>query len=151
MKKGGAVLVIIGGSVGLIQAIPSILFGAIGLRLDTDYSGLSFTMGWIALLFSLALVVFGSFVIRASKLKTAEYCLYSSVIAVLLATGVFVTILITAIDPSEGNFSAEEYGILWSSGWYIATFLVFGVVGSILAKIGIRSAEFQPNKSIPED
>lgn len=150
MKKGGAVLIIIGGSIGLIQAITLILTGAIGLRLGEDYSGLSFTMGWIGLLFSLSLVLLGSFVIRTSELKNAEYSLWSSIIAVLLATGVFVTILITAIDPDNGSFTSNAWAILWSSGWYVGTFLVFGVVGSILARFGIKLEEFEPNKSIHE-
>lgn len=150
MKKGGAVLLIIGGSIGLIQAITLILGGAIGLRLGEDYSGLSFIMRWVGLLFSLTLVILGSFVFRTSELENAEYSLCSSIIAVLLATGVFVTILITAIEPDDDDwtFRLNAMGILLSSGWYIGTFLVFGVVGSILAKFGIKLQEPEPNKSI---
>lgn len=148
MKKGGAVLLIIGGSIGLIQAITLILGGAIGLRLGEDYSGLSFIMGWVGLLFSLSLVILGSFVIRTSELKNTEYSLCISIVAVLLAAGVFVTILITAIEPDDRNFSSNASGILWSSGWYIGTFLIFGVVGSILTTFGIKSQGFEPNKSM---
>ncbi len=150
MKKGGAVLIIIGGSIGIIEAITLILGGAINLRLGEDYSGLLFIMGWVGLLCSLSLVILGSFVIRTSELKNTKYSLCISIIAVLLAAGVFVTILITDIEPDNGSVSFNAIGILWASGWYIGTFLVFGVVGSILATFGITLQESEPKESMDE-
>lgn len=134
MKKGGAILTIIGGSIGIIAAITLILSGAVGLRLSEEYSGLAFVMGWIGLLFSLALVILGSFVIRTSELKHSKYSLTISILAVLLAAGVFVSVLLTAYDLTSLNTG----GILWWSGCYIIIFLVFGVIGSILATFGIK-------------
>jgi len=150
MKKGGAVLIIIGGSIGIIEAITLILGGAINLRLGEDYSGLLFIMGWVGLLCSLSLVILGSFVIRTSELKNTKYSLCISIIAVLLAAGVFVTILITDIEPDNRSVSFNAIGILWASGWYIGTFLVFGVVGSILATFGITLQESEPKESMDE-
>ena len=148
MKKGGGVLSIIGGSAGIIESITLILTAAIGLRFGTEFSALSFSMGWVGLIFSLALVLLGALVLRSSKRAHALQSLVCASVGVFLAVCVFVPMLLFGPlnEPQDSTFfasryTAEVYGVLWSSGWYIGIFLVFGVVGGVLSTIGTRTPE----------
>ncbi|MCY4142451.1 MAG: hypothetical protein OXG08_02015 [Gammaproteobacteria bacterium] len=154
MKKGGGVLSVIGGAVGIVESVILILGAAIGLRFGDAYSALSFVMGWVGLVFSLALVLLGSLVLRSSQRWYGLMSLACACVGVLLASGVFVTILLTGpttkgislMRSGSTTYTSEALGVLWSSGWYIGIFLVLGVVGGVLATLGTTTRNQELNE-----
>lgn len=146
MKKGGGVLTIIGGAIGIVESVGLILSAAIGLRFSAEFSALSFTMGWVGLVFSLALVLFGSLVLRSSRRMHALLSLVCACGGVLLAASVFVPMLIFGPLQEQDyttigrTYTSGAVGVLWASGWYIGIFFVLGVVGGILATLGTQAA-----------
>lgn len=156
MKKGGGVLTIIGGTIGIVESVGLILVSAVGLRFGSEFSALSFIMGWVGMVFSLALVLLGSLVLRSAGRVYALLCLGCASLGVLLATCVFVPMLIFGPLAERGSATAltrytpEAFGVLWSSGWYIGIFLVLGVVGGVLATLGTSTPERTPDESQDE-
>ncbi len=160
MKKAGGVLTIIGGAVGIFESVFVILTAAIGMRWDTDYSILSFVMGWVGLVFSLALVLLGSLFLKSSMRVHAIQSLVCAIVGVLLATCVFVPMLLFGAMYDQNTprntllvpvaYTPHTFGVLWWSGWYIGIFLVLGVVGGILATIGTPKLEPAPDDATNE-
>ncbi len=157
MKKAGGVLAIIGGTVGIVESVALILSAAIGMRFDSEYSILNFVMGWVGLVFSLALVLLGSLFLKSSKRLHALQSLVCASIGVILATCVFVPMMLFGStydqNPSRlisTGYTLQTIGVLWASGWYIGIFLVLGVVGGILATIGTPKLEPAPDDATSE-
>lgn len=143
MKKGGAVLTVIGGVAGVVQSVACILSSAVDIRLGGEYSVLLFIMGWVGLILSMILLVLGAFIFKNSK---RIHCLMSvacSLTAVVLACIIYFYFVISTpieqIDSSLGVIfvQSEVVTVLWTAGWYIAIFFVLGLVGGIMTMIGI--------------
>ena len=149
MKRSGAVLIILGGAIGLIESIILILGASLGIRIGTDFSVLSFVMGLGGLMFSVALVLLGAYVLKTSARRYGMLALVCSAVAVMLAMWIFVTILIFEVHPGQDAFSSPAHGILWSSGWYIGIFLVLGIVGGVLAMFGTAPLDSSHDKVTP--
>lgn len=113
-------------------------------------------MGWVGMVFSLALVLLGSLVLRSARRVYALLSLGCASLGVLLATCVFVPMLIFGPLAEGGSatsltrYTSEAFGVLWSSGWYIGIFLVLGVVGGVLATLGTTTPEPTPDESQDE-
>lgn len=156
MRKGGSVLVVIGGVAGIVESVTCILSSAIGIRLNEDYSVLTFVMGCVGIVFSLALVVYGSLVFKKPSKKYLWISLASSGIGTVLASAIFVYFLIvgpieyTTSGIRESSFDSGVVGVLWTAGWYIAIFLILGIVGGLMTLIGITNDEQVPTESTPE-
>ena len=152
MRKGGSVLVVIGGVVGSVESVRCILTSAIGMRLNEEYSVLTFVMGCVGLILSFVLVVYGSFAFKNPRMKYFWISLTCSCIGTVLASIIFMYYLLTGpieYTTSEiGNtLDSDVVRVLWTAGGYIAIFFTLGILGGILTLIGIKNVEHVPTHS----
>ena len=144
MRKGGAILIVICGIAGVVRSVICILSASIGLRLNEEHAVLIFMIGWVGMVLSMTLVIYGSLIFRNPKRLYSLISTALSTVGVVLASIVYFYFVITApIEETNGHshgsslFHPEDVEVFWTAGWFISIYFVLGLVGGIMTLIDI--------------